>query len=122
MSQDSFSAPAPLDATAFQYDVPAKDVASLKRAIANKLMFTVGKDLEAARPVDWLHAAAYAVRDQLVERWMRTTRAKAAQDVKNVYYLSMEFLMGRTFSNALIALELSAPLKQALAELGVDME
>lgn len=122
MSQDSFSAPGQIDARAFQYDAPAKDVASLKRAIANKLMFTVGKDPEVARPVDWLHAAAYAVRDQLVERWMRTTRARAAQDVKNVYYLSMEFLMGRTFSNALIALDLHDPLQQALAELGVDMD
>ena len=72
--------------------------------------------------MDWLHAAAYAVRDQLVERWMRTTRAKKGQDVKRVYYLSMEFLMGRTFSNALIALDLHATLRKALAELGVDMD
>src|SRR6185312_3962380 len=122
MSQDTMLAPANADAGVFEYEAPARDVASLKRAIANKLMFSVGKDPEVARPVDWLHAAAYAVRDQLVERWMRTTRAKAAQDVKNVYYLSMEFLIGRTFSNALIALDLQAPLNQALAELGVDME
>lgn len=114
-------APETTDAGGFEYDAPARDVASLKRAIANKLMFIVGKDPEVARPVDWLNAAAYAVRDQLVERWMQTTRAKAVQDVKNVYYLSMEFLIGRTFSNALIALDLQAPLNQALAELGVDM-
>ena len=98
------------------------DLPALKRAIANKLLFTVGKDPEAAQPVDWLHAAAYAVRDQLVERWVSTTRAKRAQDVKHVYYLSMEFLMGRTFSNALIALELYDTVRQALAELGVDMD
>ena len=106
----------------FDVDSPAHDLAALKRAIANKLLFTVGKDPEAAQPVDWLHAAAYAVRDQLVERWVSTTRAKNAQDVKHVYYLSMEFLMGRTFSNALIALELHATVHQALAELGVDMD
>ena len=106
----------------FDVDSPARDLAALKRAIANKLLFTVGKDPEAAKPVDWLHAAAYAVRDQLVERWMRTTRAKNGQDVKRVYYLSMEFLMGRTFSNALIALDLHATLHKALAELGVDMD
>ena len=106
----------------FDVDSPARDLAALKRAIANKLLFTVGKDPEAAKPVDWLHAAAYAVRDQLVERWMRTTRAKNGQDVKRVYYLSMEFLMGRTFSNALIALDLHATLRKALAELGVDMD
>jgi len=106
----------------FDVDSPSSDLAALKRAIANKLLFTVGKDPEAAQPVDWLNAAAYAVRDQLVERWMRTTRAKKGQDVKRVYYLSMEFLMGRTFSNALIALELHATVRQALAELGVDMD
>ncbi|MEO7129073.1 MAG: glycogen/starch/alpha-glucan phosphorylase, partial [Rhodoferax sp.] len=122
MPQDSLSTPAQTHVRAFQFDTPAKDVAFLKRAIANKLMFTVGKDPEAAQPVDWLHAAAYAVRDQLVERWMQTTRAKATQDVKNVYYLSMEFLIGRTFSNALIALDLQASVNQALAELGVGMD
>ncbi|MEI7786484.1 MAG: glycogen/starch/alpha-glucan phosphorylase, partial [Betaproteobacteria bacterium] len=112
----------PAAPASFDVDVPAHDVAGLKRAIANKLLFTVGKDPEAAQPVDWLHAAAYAVRDQLVQRWVSTTRAKSAQDVKHVYYLSMEFLMGRTFSNALIALELHATVRQALAELGVDMD
>ena len=112
----------PAAPASFDVDVPAHDVAGLKRAIANKLLFTVGKDPEAAQPVDWLHAAAYAVRDQLVQRWVSTTRAKSAQDVKHVYYLSMEFLMGRAFSNALIALELHATVRQALAELGVDMD
>ena len=112
----------PAGSSAFDVDSPARDLPALKRAIANKLLFTVGKDPEAAQPIDWLHAAAYAVRDQLVERWVSTTRAKNAQDVKHVYYLSMEFLMGRTFSNALIALELHATVRQALAELGVDMD
>ena len=112
----------PAAPASFEVDSPAHDLAALKRAIANKLLFTVGKDPEAAQPVDWLHAAAHAVRDQLVERWVNTTRAKNAQDVKHVYYLSMEFLMGRTFSNALIALELHGTVRQALAELGVDMD
>ncbi len=112
----------PAAPASFDVDSPAHDLAALKRAIANKLLFTVGKDPEAAQPVDWLHAAAYAVRDQLVERWVSTTRAKNLQDVKHVYYLSMEFLMGRTFSNALIALELHGTVRQALAELGVDMD
>ncbi len=115
--------PFPTAATVpFEHDTTPHDVASLKRAIANKLMFNVGKDPQAAQPVDWLHAASYAVRDLLVERWMTTTHAKIDQDAKQVYYLSMEFLIGRTFSNALIALEMTAVLRQALAELGVDMD
>ena len=104
------------------YDHLAADVPALKRAIATKLMYQVGKDPISARPEDWLQAAAYAVRDHLVERWMSTTRAQYAQDVKRVYYLSMEFLMGRAFGNALLATDLLKPLKQALSELEVDVD
>lgn len=106
----------------FEFDAPGRDLESLKRSIANKLMFVVGKDPQAARPEDWLHAAAYAVRDQLVERWMTTTRAQYAQDAKRVYYLSMEFLIGRTFSNAMLAVGLRERVKQALADFGVDID
>jgi len=106
----------------FTYDHPDHDVAALKLAIANKLIYAVGKDPVAARPEDWLHAAQLAVRDQLVERWMRTTRAQYEQDVKRVYYLSMEFLIGRTFTNALLALEIMPAVKQALADFDVDLD
>jgi starch phosphorylase len=105
-----------------QYDHMARDVAAFKRSISNKLMYQVGKDPVSARPEDWLHAVSYAVRDHLVERWMRTTRAQYEQDVKRVYYLSMEFLIGRTFSNALLALELMPTIRQALAELDVKSD
>ncbi|HRP23474.1 glycogen/starch/alpha-glucan phosphorylase [Thauera sp.] len=103
-----------------QHDHPARDVEALKRAISNKLMYQVGKNTESARPEDWLHAVSYAVRDQLVERWMRTTRASYAQDAKRVYYLSMEFLIGRTLGNAMLALELTDAVRRALVELDVD--
>ncbi|MEX8519300.1 MAG: glycogen/starch/alpha-glucan phosphorylase [Leptothrix sp. (in: b-proteobacteria)] len=111
-----------MDLTQFehQYDHLARDVASFKRAISNKLMYRIGKDPVSARPQDWLHAVSNAVRDHLVERWMRTTRAQYAQDVKRVYYMSMEFLIGRTFSNALLALDVMPLVRQALIELDVD--
>jgi len=118
MTQTTATATAPN----FEFDAPGRDLESLKRSIANKLMFVVGKDPQAARPEDWLHAAAYAVRDQLVERWMTTTRAQYAQDAKRVYYLSMEFLIGRTFSNAMLAVGLRERVKQALADFGVDID
>ncbi|MGJ7491162.1 glycogen/starch/alpha-glucan phosphorylase [Variovorax sp. ZT4R33] len=105
----------------FAYDHPDRDVAAFKRAVANKLIYAVGKDPVAASPDDWLNATALAVRDQLVERWMATTRASYAQDLKRVYYMSMEFLIGRTFTNALLALELQDIVKQALADFGVDI-
>lgn len=100
----------------------AEDVPALKREIANKLMFQIGKDPITAQTEDWLHATAYVVRDHLVGRWMRNTRAQYAQDVKRVYYLSMEFLIGRAFGNALLALDLMQPVRRALVELDVDMD
>ncbi len=106
----------------FAYDHPDRDVAAFKRAVANKLIYAVGKDPVAASQDDWLYATALAVRDQLVERWMATTRANYAQDLKRVYYLSMEFLIGRTFTNALLAVDLHATVRDALADFGVDME
>ena len=109
-----------VNSSPFLYDHPDQDVAALKRAIANKLIYTVGKNPQAASQNDWLAAAAHTVRDQLVERWMATTRAQYAQDHKRVYYLSMEFLIGRTFSNALLALNLTEPLRAALADFGLD--
>ncbi len=107
---------------AHQYDPLDHDVAGFKRSISNKLMYAVGKDPVSALPDDWLHAVSYAVRDHLVERWMKTTRAQYAQDVKRVYYLSMEFLIGRTFSNALLALDLMPTITQALKELDVPLD
>ncbi|MEO9101690.1 MAG: glycogen/starch/alpha-glucan phosphorylase [Burkholderiaceae bacterium] len=107
---------------AFDYDHPNQDVAAFKRAVANKLIYAVGKDPSAAQDYDWLQAAALAVRDQLVERWMDTTRAQYAQDVKRVYYLSMEFLIGRTFGNALLALGLTETVRAALTDFGIDAD
>ncbi len=106
----------------FVHDTPPHDVAALKRAISNKLMFLIGKDPGSAQPIDWLHAASYAVRDLMVERWFDTTHTRNTKDAKQVYYMSMEFLIGRAFSNALIALKLTESLRAALAELGVDMD
>jgi glycogen phosphorylase len=106
----------------FNYDHPDRDVAAFKRAIANKLIYAVGKDPVAARSEDWWHATALAVRDQLVERWMHTTRTQYQQDVKRAYYLSMEFLIGRTFTNALLALDIAPVIKQALADFDVDFD
>ena len=109
-----------LDQFTHQYDHLSTDIEALKRAISNKLMYQVGKNLESALPEDWLHAVAYAVRDHLVERWMKTTRASYAQDVKRVYYLSMEFLIGRLLEDATANLGLTETVETAMASLGQD--
>jgi len=111
-----------MNLTDLNQDDPSGGVADLKRSIANKLMYTMGKDASTAQPRDWLHATALAVRDRLVERRMKTERAQSQQDAKRVYYMSIEFLIGRTFTNALLALDIHEDVRQALAELGVDLE
>jgi starch phosphorylase len=104
-----------------EFDQLNSTVDALRRSISNRLMYGVGKDAVTAQPRDWLHAAELAVRDRLVARWMRTTRLQYEQDVTRVYYLSMEFLIGRTFSNALLALGIYDEVRDALAGLGVDL-
>jgi len=104
-----------------EFDQLNSTVDALRRSISNRLMYGVGKDAATAQPRDWLHAAELAVRDRLVARWMRTTRQQYEQDVKRVYYLSMEFLIGRTFTNALLALGIHDEVRDALASLGVDL-
>lgn len=100
----------------------ASDVEALKRSISNNLRYRSAKIPLNATRGDWLLAAELAVRNRLVERWMKTARAYYEQNSKMVYYLSMEFLIGRTFHNALQALDISEDMKTALQELAVDME
>jgi starch phosphorylase len=111
-----------MTAVDLEFDQLNSTVDALRRSISNRMMYGVGKDAVTAGPHDWLQAAALAVRDRLVARWMKTTRLQYEQDVKRVYYLSMEFLIGRTFTNALLALGIYEPMREALAGLGVDMD
>ena len=96
------------------------NVANLKRSITEKLRYIVGKQPATAQPKDWLRATALAVRDRLVDRSLATRQAAQHTGVKHVYYLSIEFLIGRAFSNALLALGIERDVAQALAELGCD--
>ncbi|MCW2476905.1 MULTISPECIES: glycogen phosphorylase [unclassified Symbiopectobacterium] len=106
----------------FIYNSPTLSVDALKHSIAYKLMFSIGKDPSIANKHEWLNATLLAVRDRMVERWLRSNRAQLSQDVRQVYYLSMEFLLGRTLSNALLAMGLYEDLKQALDDMGLDLD
>lgn len=105
----------------FTYASPTLTVEALKHSIAYKLMFTIGKDPSIANKHEWLNASLLAVRDRMVERWLRSSRAQLSQDVRQVYYLSMEFLMGRTLGNALLAMGIYDDLNQALDEMGLNL-
>ena len=103
-------------------DALGLDVETLKRSLVNRLTYTVGKDHFTATPRDWLNSLAYVVRDRLAERWMETMRSYYEQDAKRVYYLSLEFLLGRTLSNSLLNIGFFDTCLQALQELGLDYE
>ena len=78
-----------------------EDVAALRRAIIAKLTYAVGKDPVVATERDWFVATALATRDRIVERWMPSTRSNYANNRKRVYYLSLEFLIGRLLNDSL---------------------
>lgn len=105
----------------FSYTSPTVSVEALKHSIAYKLMFIVGKDPAIATKHDWLNATLFAVRDRMVERWLRSSRAQLSQDVRQVYYLSMEFLIGRTLSNALLSMGIYHDIDKALNDMGLDL-
>ena len=106
----------------FGYDFEGGDVSALTHSLANRLEFSVGKDSQTATPHDWLNVASYVVRDRLMERWIETHRSYYEQDVKRVYYLSLEFLMGRALSNSMLSLGMHDEIEQSLHDVGVDME
>ncbi|MDX9739841.1 MAG: glycogen/starch/alpha-glucan phosphorylase [Gammaproteobacteria bacterium] len=98
------------------------DADSIRCSMADLLEFRIGKDLHTATPRDWFHVLAYMVRDRMIEQWMQTTRAHYHQDAKRVYYLSMEFLIGRSLQNSLLNLGMLKEAEKALKSYGMTMD
>jgi starch phosphorylase len=94
----------------------------LKRAIADHITYTLARDRASATDRDVYISAAWTLRDRLAERWANTQARYQAENAKRVYYLSLEFLMGRTFGNALLNLGLEGDAAEALHELGHRLE
>lgn len=94
----------------------------IDQAIQNHLVFSSFKTSVAATPRDWYHAASYTVRDHVVERWIKTADSYYRDDPKRIYYLSLEFLIGRMLSNAALNLGIKDELEDGLASLGRDLE
>ena len=115
MIMDNFDSP-------FLYNRPSVDVEGVKKAIVYKLIFLIGRSPKEASQRDWLNATLHAVRDLVTEGWITTARQSRAEETRRVYYLSMEFLIGRTLSNAMIAEGIYDVAHKALAELNVDLE
>src|SRR5262245_8406364 len=100
----------------------AREILVFKDLILAKLRYLVGRDPATAQPRDWFMATAYALRDQVVDEWIATRNRVYAEDRKRVYYLSVEFLVGRLLFDTLCNLGAAAPVREALAELGVDLD
>jgi glycogen phosphorylase len=98
------------------------DQDGMKTAILGKLLYAVGKDPAHATTHDWFFATALAIRDRMVDAWMDSTRDIYEARRKRVYYLSLEFLIGRLLADSLNNLQLMAPVRDALNELGVDAD
>ncbi|MEW5421076.1 glycogen/starch/alpha-glucan phosphorylase [Amorphus sp. 3PC139-8] len=93
-----------------------------RERILSKLVYQVGKDPEHAELHDWYTSTALAIRDRIVDHWIPSTRQTYAKPVKRVYYLSLEFLIGRQLFDAAFNLGYADAVAEALEGLGTDME
>jgi starch phosphorylase len=99
----------------------ASDLDTLKRAFADHLQYSQAKDEHSATPLDRYFAVAYSVRDRMMRRWIQTQQAYYKRDAKRVYYLSLEFLMGKALENNLLNLDLYDNMRVGLKDLGLDL-
>ena len=99
----------------------ARTAEALQAEILEKLTYSIGKDPIVARPHDWLKATILAVRDRVIDQWMESSRQTWQTSNKRVYYLSLEFLIGRLLRDAMHNIGLMEPVRQALRNLKVDL-
>lgn len=98
------------------------DAQSIATEIFERLTYRIGKDPIVAKPHDWLAATILYIRDRAIDRWMESTREAYRNERKRVYYLSLEFLIGRLLRDTLNNLEMTGPVADALDLLGVDVD
>lgn len=92
-----------------------------KKEVRNQVKVLYRRNIEEATPSQVYQAVAYAVKDDIIDRWIATHKEYEEQNVKVVYYLSMEFLMGRALGNNMINLTYYNQVKEALLEMGFDL-
>ena len=97
------------------------DKESFKKEVAKNVKTLYRKSIDEATNQQVFQAVCYAVKDDIIDRWIATHKEYEKKNAKTVYYLSMEFLMGRALGNNLINLTYYDSVKEALAELGFDL-
>ncbi len=100
----------------------SSDVEQLATELLERLKYRIGKDPKVAKPHDWLTAAILVARDRITDKWMDSTRRTYATGAKRVYYLSLEFLIGRLMRDAMTNTGIMDEMRQALAMHGVDID
>jgi len=99
-----------------------QDVEEFKATVLAKLTLAVGKDATSATDRDWFVATALTLRDRIIHRWLTADRLSDAKGRKRVYYLSLEFLIGRLLNDVVGNLRCGDIVQAALGDLGVDPE
>ena len=97
------------------------DKEGFKKEIAANVKMLYRKTLDEASPQEIYQAVSYSVKDDIIDRWIATHKVYREKNVKKVYYLSMEFLVGRALGNNLINLGYYKDIKKALEEMGLDI-
>jgi starch phosphorylase len=100
----------------------ARTAEALASEILERLTYSVGKDPIVARPYDWLNATILAVRDRIIDQWMESSRETWRTSHKRVYYLSLEFLIGRLMRDAMSNTGIMDEVRGALNSLDVDLD
>ena len=100
---------------------PTFDTELFKRSVLYNVKTLYRKSLEEATDQQIFQAVSYAIKDAVVDNWMKSQKEYDKQDPKMVYYLSMEFLMGRALGNNIINLQAYKEVQEALEELGLDL-
>ncbi|WP_336964065.1 glycogen/starch/alpha-glucan phosphorylase [Sphingobium aquiterrae] len=111
-SQTSLPRPAPRQS----------DPETLASEIVERLTYRIGKDAAAAKPHDWLHAVILSIRDRVIDAWIDSTHRTYEEEGRRVYYLSLEFLIGRLMRDAVSNMELLDEMSEALSSLGVEID
>ncbi len=105
-----------------QPSLPDADVDALAKAVIDCLKYRVGKEPSVATRHDWLTASILSLRDRVIDHWIDSTRSSYDTDGKRVYYLSMEFLIGRLMRDAMSNLGMMDAMRAALARHNVDID
>ena len=111
-----------MDYSAFFTDKKTSDTYSLANQFGEHLEMSLVKDRFTVTKEDAYNALAMSIRDRLIRRWLRTQRKYMTHDAKRVYYLSLEFLMGRLLGNALVNMGYYDECSRIMDDLGYSLD